>query len=493
MSPTTPRLRSRLARALLVAASAVLYVSAFPLTSFWPLIFVALVPALWATAGLTARQAFGHGVGLGFLIGALGLTWFWSLLGPLTLALWLILGLWFGLFFWGRALLHRRLPLLPAVAGTILWWTAVEFFRAECYPLRASFLCLGHALAAEGCAYRLAAGAVGAYGLGTLAIAANVGFAGLCRTARRGPPAARFFGVLAVSAFLILQGLVAQQMWARSAPSEDPGDAEYLAACAVQHEPGALGSLLKLSRSARGARPRWIFWPELSVSGDVLARPWLRKPIARLARDTGAVVGVGCRLDYPDDRDKFWNGYVLFAPDGRPIGTYKKVQPVPFTNDGVPGSDYPVFEANGAALGVAICYDGDFSWVSRRLVANGAELLVIPTLDPLHWGDRMREQHLAAAVLRAVENDRWVVRPANTAPTVIIDSWGHIAARRDERGPGLLIAWVRPRQSRPFYTRGGWLWPYVCQGLSVCLLAWALLARRGRKGAASDPPRGRPG
>ncbi|MFW6158255.1 MAG: apolipoprotein N-acyltransferase [Planctomycetota bacterium] len=488
-----PRLRSPLARGLLIAASAILYAAAFPLTSFWPLIFVALVPALYATAGLTARQAFGHGVGLGALVGVLGLTWFWSLFGPLALALWLILGLWFGLFFWGRALLRRRLPLWPAVAGTILWWTAVEFFRAECYPLRASFLCLGHALADEGCAFRLAAGAVGAYGLGTLVIAANVGFAGLCRTARRDAAKARFFGLLAVSAFLLMQGLVAHQMWARSAPSEDADQTGYLAACAVQHEPGALGSLLKLSRSARGARPRWVFWPELCVSGDVLAKPALRKPIARLARDTGAVVGVGCRLRHPDGPDSFWNGYVLFAPDGRPIGAYKKIQPVPFLRDGVPGTDYPVFETAGATLGVAICYDGDFSWISRRLVANGAELLVIPTLDPARWGDRMRRQHLAAAVLRAVENDRWVVRPANTAPTVIIDSWGNLAARREERGPGVLTGWVRARRSRTVYTRGGWLWPYVCQGLAVGLILWALLARRGRKGAASDPAGDRPG
>ena len=123
-------------RVFLLAVSAALYVLAFPTAGVWPLIFVALVPALVATAGLEPWPAFRYGLLLGFLISAAGLTWFFRIFGPGALSLWMILAAWVGVFFGGRAVLERNLPPWAALPAVVLWWTAAEFFRAECYPLR---------------------------------------------------------------------------------------------------------------------------------------------------------------------------------------------------------------------------------------------------------------------------------------------------------------------------------------------------------------------
>jgi len=445
---------------------------------------VALAPALVATHGLAPGAAFRWGAGFGFAVAALGLTWFWNVFGPGSPLLWGMLGVWFGIFFAGRALLERSFTPSLAFAATALWWVAVEFFRAEGYPLRCTFLCLGHALAGGTCPLALAARAVGAYGLGTFIFIVNLGAAEACRLGWDRRRAGLAFAGTAVAALAVLS---VTAMWARARAAR-PDGADLVRVSAVQHEPGAAHEFIALSRDGSGHSPAWILWPEIAVPHDVLADQTVRRQIETLARETKAVVGVGCQLTHPDGPPDFWNAYVLFGPDGRHLGTYTKLQPVPLMNDGVPGSEYPVFATRQGRLGVAICYDGDFSWIPRRLTANGAQVLVIPILDPAAWGERMRRQHLAASVLRAIENDRFVIRPANAPPTVIIDPTGAVTAQLEAPRPGVLSGSVSLRDSRTLYNRYGWLWPYVCQVAAVAALAWAFVRERRR--AAATMPRG---
>jgi len=204
----------------------------------------------------------------------------------------------------------------------------------------------------------------------------------------------------------------------------------------------------------------------------------MRGEIEKLARDSGAVVGVGAKLGHPTAAPNFWNAYVLFGPDGDSLGEYHKIQPVPLMRDGVPGSDYKVFDTPQGRLGVAICYDADFTWICRRLVTNGAEVLAVPILDPERWGARMRRQHVAATILRAIENGRYVLRIANAGPTLIIDPWGNIVERREQTSPGVVTGRVFPHNEETPFARFGWLLPYACQGASVVLLVWGVIAGR---------------
>jgi apolipoprotein N-acyltransferase len=461
-------------RALLIVLAAVLYVLAFPPTALWGLAFLALAPALVATAGLAPRAAFRWGLLLGFLVGAAGLTWFRHVFGPLAPVLWLVLGLWFGLFFCGRAVLHRALPPVPAMLGTVLLWTAVEFFRAEGYPLRCTLLTLGHALAAETFPFRFAARWVGAAGLGLLAAAVNVGLARALLPGCRN----RWAGIILVDVGLGAAAVLS--IAALAGLDRTPATGRSVAVAALQAEPNWVSEHAALCRSAGSREPDWVLWPELTVRGSFGPRE--EGAVAELARELDAAVGLGVRLDHPTASPNFWNAYVVFGRDGERLGTYYKMQPVPMMLDGVPGEDYTVFDTAHARMGVAICYDGDFSWIPRRLVAAGAEILVIPIFDPARWGRRMREQHLAAGALRALENGREVVRPANAPPTLIFDHLGRVAHRLDRPGPGVLVGRVAPRTGRTVYNRVGWLLPWGCQAASALLLVWAgaVLWRRRR-------------
>jgi len=98
--------------------------------------------------------------------------------------------------------------------------------------------------------------------------------------------------------------------------------------------------------------------------------------------------------------------------------------------------------------------------------------------DGEHWGERMRWQHLAAHVMRAVENHRYVLRPASSGPSVIIDPKGRLTARRDAMTPGTVTGTFVGYRGQTVYTRFGWLLPYACQAASVVWLFVALLSPR---------------
>jgi hypothetical protein len=125
---------------------------------------------------------------------------------------------------------------------------------------------------------------------------------------------------------------------------------------------------------------------------------------------------------YERDHHLIYNTAVLFAPDGRLIGRYRKTcLPHAEVEAGIaPGSDYPVFETSFGRVGLMVCYDGFFPEVARELASRGAEVIAWPVwgCDPL----------LARA--RAAENRVFVVSSAYMAPG---DGW-MLSAVYDRRG-----------------------------------------------------------
>jgi len=425
----------------------------------------------------------------GFVVAGLGITWFWNIFGHAAVPLWAIFAAWMGLFFAGRALLVQALPRWWAFAAVVLWWTAVEFFRAECYYLRCTFLCLGHALAAESCPLKSAAAVLGAYGLGMLVFAVNAAAEQtvLCRR----PTNRGAVGALS----LALAALLAATVWGRLAV-RGPASSDAIRVALVQSESPFPAEYARLSRCAAEFDPRFVFWPEISLLGDVKTNAFFRNPVAELAREMNAFIGVGAKLNHATDLDNFWNAYVLFDPAGEVAGEYHKMQPVQFMKDGAPGSEYGLYRTPLGTLGVAICYDADFSWISRETVRRGAEALVVPVYDGEHWGLRMRWQHVQAHVLRAVENGRYVLRPASSGPSMIIAPDGSITARLDDMSIGVVTGRFGLRSALTPYTRLGWNLPRVCQVASLALLvaacvrAWAARVRRPKAPSPATQPDG---
>lgn len=102
-------------------------------------------------------------------------------------------------------------------------------------------------------------------------------------------------------------------------------------------------------------------------------------------------------------------------------------------------------------LGLSICYDLRFPELYRALTAAGADVLVVPSAFTQPTGAAHWEVLLRA---RAIENQAWVIAPAQTGPhghgraswghTMIVDPWGTIVAQASE-GEGCVAHEIDPK------------------------------------------------
>lgn len=112
-------------------------------------------------------------------------------------------------------------------------------------------------------------------------------------------------------------------------------------------------------------------------------------------------------------------------------------------------------------IGMLICFEDVFPYLSRETTALGANILVCAANDAWFDGSHEAEQHLAQAVLRCVENHRPMARSTNRGVTCLISSSGRIQHRIGEGNgggtPGFFVSDVKLETSDTLtlYTRYG--------------------------------------
>lgn len=107
------------------------------------------------------------------------------------------------------------------------------------------------------------------------------------------------------------------------------------------------------------------------------------------------------------DGGELLNRCPVARPDGELL-TYDKCHPTPSERDGgkrAGATRPPVVEHAGVGVGILVCYDVEFPETVRRVVDDGAELLVVPSWTQTEAGHQ-RVRRCAAA--RAVENQAYV-------------------------------------------------------------------------------------
>ncbi len=173
------------------------------------------------------------------------------------------------------------------------------------------------------------------------------------------------------------------------------------------------------------------------------------------------------------EEDGYCNSAVLLDMTGT-IDKYSKVKLFPFVEmvpypkifnvfsflRGVsylkPGKEYrPLIVSGYPPLGVQICFESYFSQPSRKLVENGAQILIICTNDGWFAFDVALKQHFAKAVIRAVENRRQVIQVSNSGITGSIDPYGRILKIIPVRTEQVSTLDLIPREGRTIYSKVG--------------------------------------
>ncbi len=133
----------------------------------------------------------------------------------------------------------------------------------------------------------------------------------------------------------------------------------------------------------------------------------------------------------------------------------------------------------GSKLGVFICYESIFPDEIRQLADNGADVFVNISNDGWYGDSGAYAQHLKQARMRAVENDRWLLRDTNTGVTAAIDPYGRVVSSIPRKVRTALEAHYAITNVTTFYTRHGDWFAYLCAIISVVglLLNFRLRAR----------------
>ena len=458
MAPAKTSLSARIGLTLLSGSMLAL---CFEPVGLKTLVWVALAPFLVALAEAKPTTTRALGFLLGCVFYGATLHWLFRIFGMAAVSLIAILGatVWaFGVVY---SLAETRFGTRFAMLLAPVLWVGVDLFRSELWFFEFSWMQLGFSQVRAPVVLQ-SVGTIGVYGLTLLIVLVN------CLVAR--VVAKHGWGRGIAAAGLVLVG-VALPSCIGLIPT-DPREAGVRVG-AIQSEASDLDLNLELTAACAESGPKLIVWPEYSLMEYPFDDEATLAKIADAAREAEAYLVVGCKEHIPGEtaEKRYWNAAALIGPDGKLVGSYHKNHPVQFFSDGVSGGEYPTFETDIGRLGIAICYDMDFAPVFRRLVNNGAEILLVPTYDAIWWGKLQHDQHSAMARARAVEVGRWVVRATSSGTSQIIDDSGSTLRALGWRETGHVSGGVLPIRKRTLYCRGGWVLPYVCLGLTVLFIA----------------------
>jgi apolipoprotein N-acyltransferase len=451
-------------RAAAAIAAGALYAAAQPGAGAWPLAFVCLVPLFLALRGARARER----ALLGWLAGTVATTLataaagtagairYYGLPPAAGVAVAISVGQVFGAAtFVAFALLAgsaSRAGPLAAVLRAASAFGAAELARSALltgFP----WLLLAYALLP---APALAQGAavVGALGVSMLLAAVNAALAEALAARRARARARPALAALFALALLAWGGLFAPHAGgdahpaaAGSAPA--PGALRVLL---VQHAPAgarrsapaelipALEKLRGLSRS----RPDFdlAVWSENAVSAVMPENAHLlRGALPEGGRERALLFGAP-RSDPARPGALHVSAFHADAR-GQLVAHHDKVHLLPFAEyapgplpmrwfgsvEVAPGEAPRALRFEGTAFGPLVCYEVLFAGLARDLARDGAGVLVNLSNDAWFGATGAIEQHLAAAMYRAIETRRPLLRATHTGVTAAIDARGRVAAR----------------------------------------------------------------
>ena len=281
-----------------------------------------------------------------------------------------------------------------------------------------------------------------------------------------------------------------------------------------------LGVLRELTDEVGKERPALILWPETAVPFYVLD-PRNRGYLELIRRQVDSL-GIPLLAGIPDityygegsripasskssvDGRRYdnYNSSMLLKPGDEEVQKYAKMLLVPFA-ERVPfsealsflnamqwnfglggwgiGKEKTLFRLGGAkgrgdsaraiSFSNFICYESIYPGFVASFVRNGAEFLTVITNDSW-WGNTSGAyQHAQIAVLRAVENRRWVVQCANGGVSCFIDPAGHLHQPTEMFTKRTLSGDIASRRSLTLYSRMGDWFGQMCLFLSLFYLA----------------------
>jgi apolipoprotein N-acyltransferase len=236
--------------------------------------------------------------------------------------------------------------------------------------------------------------------------------------------------------------------------------------------------------------PDLVVWPE-SPAPFFANDANFRAAVSEVARRAHATVVVGS-LGVPNaaqPTSQLYNSAAVIAPSGDWVARYDKIHLVPFgeyvpfkrvftfagkltreVGDFVPGESRQPLALGNYKMGVFICYEAVYPGEIREFAKNGAQVLVNISDDAWFGETAAPVQHLNQARMRAIENNRWLLRATDTGITGAIDPFGRVVAQAPRNQRTAIDVPYSVVTGTTFYTRHGNWFVWVCVIISIAAL-----------------------
>jgi apolipoprotein N-acyltransferase len=335
----------------------------------------------------------------------------------------------------------------------------------------------------------------GVYGAGALAVVAASLLASTVLTRRPGPAAA-------AALLALLVGVLGAGRLGRPSGEGTPFSVALLQPNISQESrlsPGGDApnylSVREAALAAARSKPGLLVIPESAFPTYWQRSETMRRDLTEIASESGGAVLFNDVEGSADGR--YYNVARLAGPRGLLGEPYRKVHLVPF-GEYVPlpkvfffvrqvSTEIGAFSAaerpaplvaGPLSIGVGVCYEILYPSLAREEVAEGANLLATISNDSWYGRAGAQPQHFAGAVLRAVENGRYLVRAAITGISGIVDEKGRIRQELGENRPGVVTGTVQLLREETPWTRWGFWLPRLADLAALAVLVSALARRR---------------
>ncbi len=492
-------------RVPLLLAGGILGALAYPVTDWWPLAWVWLLPALLSALTQPPRVAFREAWLEGTVFFVLLLRWldhtfrhYSAIPWPLTWLPIALLALYCGLYVGlaGAWVAWVRGPLGPgwALATVAPVWVGGEWLR--------DWLMDGFPWGLAGYSQHgvlpviQIAELTGVYGVSFLLVAVNGALAALL-----GLGWARALPGLVASGALVFGTLTFG--WIALAETGAPTGTRVRVAViqpniaqTLKWDPARHAEVMDvyeaLTREAARpvevgdptSRPTVVIWPETAATIFLRGDPALLGRLEGLSAELRMPLLVGSVDRRESPRPQFLNSAFFLTGQGI-TAKYDKIHLVPFgeyvplawligfvrswaefISDFGAGEKPTIMPLEGAPFGTVICYEVIFPDLFRRGVIAGAAFMANITNDAWFGETSGPWQHLGTVPLRAVENRVAIARAANTGVSAFVDPSGRVRRALPLGERGVLVDRVPLRERATLYARWGDWFVYACLALA---------------------------
>jgi apolipoprotein N-acyltransferase len=209
----------------------------------------------------------------------------------------------------------------------------------------------------------------------------------------------------------------------------------------------------RLTNDAVATGAKMVVWPEGGNGYMNMRIPELREKIYKIARENGLDFIVS--TNDMDEQGKKYNSIFSVSRDGKLLGRYDKVKLVPIAEkEYTAGDKLHTLPASFGKVGAVVCFESCFPSIFRKMTSQGAEILLVSTSDAT-----FKRSVLALNHARAVENGRWLIRSANTGPSMIISPTGKIVQQTKFYDRNIMVGEVLLLHELTFFTGAGFIVP----------------------------------